>query len=59
MTAEKIKEIADQDRGSYELVLAEFQAIQEAANGSSFEMICCAYAFGFLRGAQAAREDKA
>lgn len=59
MTPEKIKEIADQPRGKHELQLPELRAIYTAANKSPFNMICCAYAYGFHRGQKAAKEGRA
>lgn len=53
ITPEKIKEIAEQPRGAYELVLGELQAIYDAAEKAPFELICYAYAYGFYRGQKA------
>lgn len=53
ITPEKIKELAEQPRGNYELVLGEFQAIYTAAEKSPFYLISYAYAYGFHRGQKA------
>ena len=58
ITPEKIKELAEQPRGAYELVLGEIQSIYTAANKSPFELICYAYAYGFHRGQQARKGQR-
>lgn len=58
MTAEKIKEIATAIPDGCEVVLSEIQAIYEAAEKDPFWLIGYAYAYGFHRGTQAAKERK-
>lgn len=53
LTCDRIKEITSKSRGGYELELGELQSILEAADGSSFNAVYYAYAYGFLRGQRA------
>lgn len=57
LTCDRIREIAHQSRGNYEIVLGELQSILAAADGSAFNTVYYAYAYGFLRG-QMAEEAK-
>ena len=57
ITPEKIKEIAKQPCGAYELLLGEIQAIYTAAEKDPLELVCYAYAYGFHRGQKAKMED--
>lgn len=58
MTAEKIKEISAAVPECCEIVVSEIRAIYEAAEKDPFWLIGYAYAYGFHRGTQAAKERK-
>lgn len=58
MTVEKIRGFTSALPEDCEILVSEIQAIYEAAEKDSFWLICHAYAFGFMRGVQAAKEGK-